>query len=391
MAANPWHHEPTFFYQFQNSDKRENILAFDFDGTLSVTQSGKRFPTGPKDWRYWNACIVPTLKQCYKDGYRIAIFSNQLGISTNRCPAQTIEAEFQDFQKSLEIPIDMFISTHADGYRKPSTGLWDFYLEKLDYEPKLENCMYIGDAAGRPAGSGQLSGKKDFSCSDRKFAINIGIQFKTPEEFFLKMPPAKFVLDGFDPHTLPEDGKLFTEPSLTFPPTATILTPDAIAKPDRLEMVILVGSPASGKTTFCKKYLLPCGKYEHINRDILKDMKKCIAAATAALQAGRSVVIDNTNPQKKDREQFIKIAKSRSVPVTVYWFPFTQEMVQHMNVYRERLLGLDAPHIPTIALRMFFSKFQEPTLDEGIESITKVNFVPSFESDREKRLFYQLS
>lgn len=49
-------------------------------------------------------------------------------------------------------------------------------------EIDLAESMYIGDAAGRPV-RGKI--KKDFSFSDRLFALNIGLKFFTPEEHFL--------------------------------------------------------------------------------------------------------------------------------------------------------------------------------------------------------------
>ena len=40
--------------------------------------------------------------------------------------------------------------------------------------------MFVGDAAGRA--KGWAPGKpKDFSCTDRMFAANAGVQFATPE------------------------------------------------------------------------------------------------------------------------------------------------------------------------------------------------------------------
>ena len=40
-------------------------------------------------------------------------------------------------------------------------------------------------------------------------------------------------------------------------------------------MIIMVGPPASGKSTFSRRYLKPHG-YEIVNRDTLKTPAKCI-------------------------------------------------------------------------------------------------------------------
>jgi Polynucleotide kinase 3 phosphatase len=50
-------------------------------------------------------------------------------------------------------------------------------------EIDLTQSYYCGDAAGRPQGWAPKK-KKDFSSSDRLFAMNIGIKFLTPEEHF---------------------------------------------------------------------------------------------------------------------------------------------------------------------------------------------------------------
>lgn len=62
--------------------------------------------------------------------------------------------------------------------------MWDYFTKELNggVEVDLAESFYCGDAAGRPA---RGTTKKDFSDSDLKFALNIGIQFKTPEQVFL--------------------------------------------------------------------------------------------------------------------------------------------------------------------------------------------------------------
>ena len=69
-----------------------------------------------------------------------------------------------------------FVSTGQNHYRKPSTTPWDHFEENWNGGVKLHprQCTYVGDAAGRLKGW-QPGKSKDFSCSDRMFAANIGI------------------------------------------------------------------------------------------------------------------------------------------------------------------------------------------------------------------------
>ena len=84
-------------------------------------------------------------------------------------------------------------------------------------------------------------------------------EFKTPEELFLGEKAVRFKWGPFSP-----------EKYLKSAPKPDKSTYHASSQ----EMIIMVGTPASGKSTFVKKYLLPHG-YAHVNRDTLKTPEKC--------------------------------------------------------------------------------------------------------------------
>src|SRR6266852_137640 len=69
------------------------------------------------------------------------------------------------------------------------------------------------------------------------------------------------------------------------PTTTSILPPDP-----HTEIVLFVGLPGLGKSTFFRTHFAPAG-YVHVNQDTLGSRPKCVRAAEEALGAGKSCVI----------------------------------------------------------------------------------------------------
>ena len=221
--------------------------------------------------------------------------------------------------------------------------------------------------------------KKDFSASDRKFAANVALKFMTPEEFFLGQPACKkFSWGEFDPRTLDYTS---TQPKLD-PPSAKIVLKTQ-------EVVVFTGCPASGKSSFYKQYMEPEG-YAHVNRDKLGSWQKCVAECRRLLQTGKSIVVDNTNPDVPSRLRYIECAKERKVPVQSFLFLTTKEHAHHNNAFRE-LTVTDSSYIKVkdMVFNMYKSKFNAPQLSEGFSEVVKVSFTPRFDTKEHETLYKQ--
>uniref|UniRef100_A0A671PL29 Bifunctional polynucleotide phosphatase/kinase-like n=1 Tax=Sinocyclocheilus anshuiensis TaxID=1608454 RepID=A0A671PL29_9TELE len=288
------------------------IAGFDIDGCIITTKSGKVFPTSPDDWRILFPEIQPRLASLLKKGYKVVFFTNQMGISRGKLRPEVFKSKVEDILQTLQLPIQVFASTAPGIYRKPVIGMWEHLCEKISM--LSQGFLLCTDAAGRPANWAPGKKKKDFSCSDRLFALNIGLQFHTPEEYFLGWKPAQFNLPELDPVN---NGHLYDPPDASL--TAT-----------KQEVIVAVGFPGSGKSTFFQTHIIPQG-YAYVNRDILGSWQQCVSTCERALKEGRSVAVDNTNPDPESRKRYIDVSQSAGVPCRCFNFTASLEQAKHNN------------------------------------------------------------
>ncbi|XP_029442495.1 bifunctional polynucleotide phosphatase/kinase-like isoform X2 [Rhinatrema bivittatum] len=356
------------------------IVGFDIDGTIITTKSGKAFAVNVNDWRILYPEVPQKLKDLLKNGFKVVFFTNQLGISRGKLQPKDFRAKAEAILEKLGVPVQVFVATGTGIFRKPVLGMWDFLREKANdgIEVDVEECLYVGDAAGRPANWAPDRKKKDFSCSDRLFALNAGLRFLTPEEFFLGWKPAPFELPSFDPRKLDATGLQY-EPS-----SAQLVSPSK-------EVVVAVGFPAAGKSTFVKAQLVSKG-YTYINRDTLGTWQKCVATCEEALRNGRSVVVDNTNPDLESRGRYIECARTAGVPARCFLFTASIEQAKHNNRFREMTYtGKGHVSVNNMVIHGYKNKFVPPSPSEGFSEVLKIHFVPRFDDPQLEALFRQFS
>ncbi|KAI0340139.1 PNK3P-domain-containing protein [Trametopsis cervina] len=372
------------------------IAAFDLDGCLieSTFKNGKKVKSdADPSFTWWRNAVPKKLKEVHENGYSVIIVSNQALRGKNaivgwKKKIPSIAAAIPD------VPFHIFAATEKDGFRKPMPGIW-YEVQRMFEEQGVridtESSFFVGDAAGR---------KGDHSSSDRKWALNVGIPFFTPEEYFLKLKPAEHTLPGFNVASLAQD-----LPHIT--PSSTPLLPPPNSPP---EIILFVGYPAMGKTTFYSTHFQPA-EYIHINQDTLRTREKCIKAAEETLKEGKSCVIDNTNRDKTTRKYYVDLAKKYKAGIRCFLFNGSIDLAWHNNLYRAYNLpdsvAIKAVREPQsliipgliitvacnsqpkrelvgyMAFTSFRNAYEPPKLDEGFSEIKEVNF--KFEGDAEER------
>ncbi|KAG8217343.1 polynucleotide kinase 3 phosphatase-domain-containing protein [Butyriboletus roseoflavus] len=350
---------------------RPKVALFDLDGTVIKWNRSKGAEA--LKWAWWRQSVPAKLKALHQDGYAVVLISNQ---ALHATALENWKKKIPLIASALpDVPFRLFAACAKDGYRKPMPGMW-YELERIFKEQHVDidrkAAFFVGDAAGRA---------DDFASTDRKWAINIGIPFHTPEEYFLGLPKAPYKLPGFHVSSPPKESATPTD--LLCPPTAEI-----VPVPSQPELVLFTGFPCLGKSSFYRRYFASVG-YVHVNQDTLGTRPKCLKAAEEALKAGKSCVIDNTNRDTATRKFYVDLTKKVGARTRCFLFEGSMDLAWHNNLYRaynQRQSDGTQPRreiLPYLAFIGFRDNYEEPQTSEGFAEVIKVNWV--FEGDEEAR------
>ena len=153
------------------------------------------------------------------------------------------------------------------------------------------------------------------------------------------------------------------------------------------KLILLIGIPGSGKTTYARKYIPKHPNTVHLSSDTIRlelwgdeatqgDNNEVFSLmqkrAIEALNNGKSVVYDATNMTRKDRSYIIsQCPKFVHIEAHIIWAPI--EMCIERDASRKRTVG-------KAVIDRMLKKFQAPYYDEGIDEI-KVILPEDFNSD----------
>jgi bifunctional polynucleotide phosphatase/kinase len=284
----------------RKKSRRAKLAIFDLDWTIIKPKDGRTFPLQTDDWQYYRTS-VPTMVRNFAKTHQIVIVTDQ-------SKPWKIDM-IQDILQDLDIdPITVIVGGKT---KKPNTALFLSVFPQI----QTEKTFYVGDAAGRPG---------DWSDRDRIFAERLGIRFFPSDSFF----------------SLEE--RIF--------PTIPI--------PETREVVIMVGYPASGKSTIAKTFP---SSYTVIDSDTFKTAKRMIQEAKR--YPTQSIVFDSTAGTKAKRAEFLQFAREQNLSTRTIWVQTPIDVAMEQN--KERAKALQKEKIPDIAFYTYRKRFEEPTEEEG--------------------------
>lgn len=148
---------------------------------------------------------------------------------------------------------------------------------------------------------------------------------------------------------------------------------------NRPTLILLVGIPGSGKTTFAEKYIKEHPNTVHLSSDRIRaelwgneatqgDNNEVFSLmqsrAIEALNNGQSVVYDATNITRKDRSYIISLCpKFARIECYIIWASI--ETCIKRDAARERTVGKEV-------INRMLKRFQSPWYDESIDEIKVV-------------------
>lgn len=309
MAANAWVQTKEYSYYAPAVTPSNKVAAFDLVGTLIHSDKGRPYVSSFDDWVWHSEGTPGFLKGLINSGWFVVVLTNHL-----KPIGEDFKTKINMLFKDIGAEFPVFVGqSHSGEYEEPATGLWKLMLSIYKITPSSQSYFCSGKA-------GLHSNNVDYRKDETGwlFSQAIGLTFYDPDQIL----PAQS-------QTKVSEGQ---------------------------QLAILVGQQGSGKADFSQMLQ---DKHGYV---IVKRKKGYASEITNLLKSGKSVVFNATNPQKSDRAELIQLGKSMGVPTTIYWL--SRVGYGHNKVR--------ADPVPEIALRIFSSKLERPTPDEGAP-VVRVN------------------
>lgn len=136
-----------------------------------------------------------------------------------------------------------------------------------------------------------------------------------------------------------------------------------------MELVILIGLQASGKTTFRRTHF--SDTHVCISKDDFPKAKNRSRRQRRMLEeafAKRfSVIVDNTNPTREARAELILLGRTFQASIVGYYFESVVSDCLERNRQRE-----GAARVPDVAIFSTIKKMERPSYGEGFDKLYHV-------------------
>jgi predicted kinase len=136
-----------------------------------------------------------------------------------------------------------------------------------------------------------------------------------------------------------------------------------------MECVILIGLPGVGKSSLYREKF--AATHVHVSKDLWPNASKREdrqgQLIAESLKAGRSVVIDNTNPTMAERAKLIALARTHRARTIGYFFDVNTRTAVARNAERT-----GPSKVPNVAIFTAAKRLEPPTMSEGFDQLFRV-------------------
>jgi predicted kinase len=133
-----------------------------------------------------------------------------------------------------------------------------------------------------------------------------------------------------------------------------------------MEMILLIGIQASGKSTFYKERFFDT--HVRISMDLLRTRYRESVFLQACLSTQQRFVVDNTNPTRADRARYIEEAKKEKFRIVGYFFEPDPKVCWQRNEGRS-----GKQKIPPAGLFGTLKRLERPVVNEGFDELYVVH------------------